>query len=499
MLSLTVLAACSVNNAVVNDQGGEVLTVEQQPAPQDAVSQPGNTVQKAPQQQTAAEPVSQQPQQVAQTEAGLSYTVVDTAQGACYDNTREIECPDEGAAFYGQDGQYAGAAPSYMDNGDGTISDLNTGLMWQQDPGEKVTYAEAAAGADSLTLAGYDDWRLPTIKELYSLMMFDGTDVSMCPSGECAATPFIDARYFDFEYGDESTGERTIDSQWATSTIYESTVMSGQQCMFGVNFADGRIKCYPTTNKTYFVIYVRGNTAYGQNVFADNGDGTISDQATGLMWAQADSGEALTWQESLDYCENLSLAGYTDWRLPDAKELQSLVDYSRSPDTTGSAAIAPIFSVSSITNEAGQADFPFFWSSTTHLNLSANNYGSTAVYVSFGRALGYMHNTYSDVHGAGAQRSDPKTGSAGYHGPQGDVTRVENYARCVRSGSVTLNAEGTAHTLRPTVAITSSASINNVGGTSGQQTPSGNLPQPPNGQQPPDGQQPPNRPPGGGN
>ena len=41
-----------------------------------------------------------------------------------------------------------------------------------------------------------------------------------------------------------------------------------------------------------------------------------------------------------------------------------------------------------------------------------------------------------DVHGAGAQRSDPKTGNAGDypqgHGPQGDVIRIDNYARCVR-------------------------------------------------------------------
>ena len=47
---------------------------------------------------------------------------------------------------------------------------------------------------------------------------------------------------------------------------------------------------------------------------------------------------------------------------------------------------------------------------------------------------------FTDVHGAGAQRSDPKTGDpAGFphgHGPQGDVIRIYNYVRCVRGGEV---------------------------------------------------------------
>ena len=507
IFGLSVLAACSASNSV--SLLGDVPQ-SAQPSLQDISDQSPSVAQDENRQTEASSGAAGQSAPEIQSisdlssgaDTGLSYVVVDTSQGACYDNSTEITCPDEGAAFYGQDGQYGGAAASYQDNGDGTISDLNTGLMWQQDPGEKVTYAEAAAGADTLTLAGYDDWRLPTIKELYSLILFDGTDVSMCPSGACDATPFIDTRTFDFEYGNEDAGERTIDSQWATSTIYQSTVMSNSQCMFGVNFADGRIKCYPTSNKTYFVIYVRGNTSYGENDFVDNPDGTITDNATGLMWQQADSAEAMTWQEALAYCEDLSLAGYTDWRLPDAKELQSIVDYTRSPDTTHSAAISPLFGVTSIINEAGQTDFPFYWSSTTHLKLNGN--AGNAVYVSFGRALGYMNNNWMDVHGAGAQRSDPKTGSAGYHGPQGDVQRVENYARCVRSGSVTPSSSGTAYAARPTISIVSSNSTNLGFGQAGNgsQPPDGEgqLPpqQPAGGQQPPPEQQPPQRP-GGGN
>jgi hypothetical protein len=63
--------------------------------------------------------------------------VVDTGQEKCYDNSREIICPEPGEAFYGQDAQNQGIQPAYQDNGDGTVTDLNTGLLWQQDPGDE--------------------------------------------------------------------------------------------------------------------------------------------------------------------------------------------------------------------------------------------------------------------------------------------------------------------------------------------------------------------------
>ena len=115
-----------------------------------------------------AEPI----ESVSPTSATADYVVVDTGQTKCYDNSQEITCPQPGEPFYGQDAQYqdaqyAGNQPSYVDNGDGTITDLNTGLMWQQTPGDKLTWNEAVTGADTFSLAGYDDWRLPTIKELY--------------------------------------------------------------------------------------------------------------------------------------------------------------------------------------------------------------------------------------------------------------------------------------------------------------------------------------------
>jgi len=375
----------------------------------------------------------------------VPYIIVDTGQIRCYDNYTEIPYPETNNEFFGQDAHYNGSQPAYKDNGDGTVTDLNTGLMWTRDPGSKKTYEQAAADASRCRVGGYRDWRLPTIKELYSLILFRGTDPHPGSKNSNGQKPFIDTSVFKFQYGKPSMGERIIDSQYATCSLYGSTTMDGNKTMFGVNFADGRIKGYPIgwvhgREKTYYVMYVRGNTDYGKNDFEDNSDGTVTDKATGLMWMKVDSGKLkagkMNWQQALEWAKNLEYAGYSNWRLPNAKELQSIVDYSRSPDITKSAAIDPIFEVTSITNECGQVDFPCYWTSTTH--NAANGTGSTAVYISFGRAMGYMRGHWMDVHGAGAQRSDPKSGDqANYphgRGPQGDAIRIYNYVRCVRGG-----------------------------------------------------------------
>jgi hypothetical protein len=68
------------------------------------------------------------------------YTIVDTGQDAFYGERQEIATPTTGSAFYGQDAQYAGVQAQYRDNRDGTVSDLNTGLMWVKARGEKVTW-----------------------------------------------------------------------------------------------------------------------------------------------------------------------------------------------------------------------------------------------------------------------------------------------------------------------------------------------------------------------
>lgn len=365
------------------------------------------------------------------------YDIVDTNVTEFYNNNSIITEPLIGEAFYGQDANYITNIPSYTDNGDGTISDDITGLMWEQDMGEKISYTEAFVKAESATLGGHTDWRVPTVKELYSLILFTGR-----VQGESAIEMFININYFNQPLGDVSLGEREIDAQTWSSTQYVGQTMNGSETVFGVNFVDGRIKGYPrlkpgsgTANTMYFRM-VRGNTEYGLNNFVDNGDSTISDLATGLMWQKSDDGIARNWEQAHFYSENLDLASHNDWRLPNAKELQSIVDYTRSPQTTSSPAINSIFETTEINDPNGNAgQYPFFWTSTTHLD-GANPY-SGAVYIAFGEGLGQMNGELMDVHGAGCQRSDPKSGDINdypqYFGPQGDLRNVFNYVRAVRT------------------------------------------------------------------
>jgi len=370
--------------------------------------------------------------------AGTTYTIVGTGQTKCYDDHHEITPPKPGQPFYGQDAQHPWPASSYKDNGDGTVTDLNTGLMWVQARGTKITWDAAVAGASACRVGNHTDWRMPTIKELYSLINFTGGYDFR--GGAASSRPYLDTKYFKFAYGDESKGERGIDCQDWTATEYIRTTMNNNPTVFGVNFADGRIKGYPKVTrggaKLLHIRYVRGNPQYGKNDFHDNGDGTITDRATGLIWQKADSGKGLNWEQALTYAANLKLAGHADWRLPNAKELQSIADYTRVP------AIHPIFQSSTLPD----GESPFYWSSTTHLDGPRDRQGGAAIYVCFGRALGWMsfppgvgEPRLMDVHGAGAQRSDPKAGDPRDYphgrGPQGDVVRIYNHVRCVRDGT----------------------------------------------------------------
>jgi len=379
-----------------------------------------------------------------------AYPIVDTNQTLFFSNDAIIDEPAKGEDFYGQDASFTINPPSYTDNGDGTISDNVTGLMWQQDPGEKLTWPEAVELLKQINqegMYGYNDWRIPSMKELYSLVDFSG----LTRKSSDTSVPYIDTDYFAFEYGDAAGENRFIDSQILSSTIYDSTTLGGNTTVFGYNFADGRIKGYEI-DKDFYCYFVRGNTSYGQNIFVDNGDGSITDEATSLMWSQYDSGYykagtesdgTLNWQEALEWVDEMNASnflGYSDWRLPNIKELQSLVDYTKSPVTTGTPAIDDLFYCTPILNCFDEDDYGYYWSSTTHDDTSASSIEyNAASYQVFGNAMGLMNNTEVDAHGAGSQKSDPKTGNRIDYpapdeaAPQGDEQRVYNMVRLVRT------------------------------------------------------------------
>ena len=135
----------------------------------------------------------------------------------------------------------------------------------------------------------------------------------------------------------------------------------------------------------------------------------------GLIWQQADDGKARDWPGALKYCEDLDLAGKSDWRLPNVKELQSVVDYGKNDPALDQRFLQQ-------NDKKG-----WFWSSTTH----GDNI-SMASYVCFGKCTS---KDGVDTHGAGAQRSDPKTGNPKSWpslGGQQDEVRIYNLVRCVR-------------------------------------------------------------------
>jgi hypothetical protein len=368
----------------------------------------------------------------------ISYLLTDSMQETFYDDEgNEIDEPAEGDDFYGQDAQYSGTENSYNDNGDGTVTDLNTGLMWQQVPDfEQYGWDDAFTYADELTTGDYTDWRLPTVKELYSIIDFRGEIVTDASD----SIPYIDTDYFYYEY----VSDPYIGQFW-TSTLYELGAIQedGIEGAFGVNFGDGHIKCYETgyyydSTETLvapgnFVRCVRGTEdVYGASTYTDEGDYTVTDNGTGLMWMSEDDGTTRNWEEALLYAEASEHAGYSDWRLPNIKELQSLIDYSHS-DGDWPAIDTDYFT---LTGGDSTDDATWLWSSTTHGDQPG--YGC---YMCFGRAWSKDDSDatdYYDWHGAGAQRSDPKSGEPSDYDLSSenatDLVQIDNYVLLVRDG-----------------------------------------------------------------
>lgn len=104
--------------------------------------------------------------------------------------------------------------------------------------------------------------------------------------------------------------------------------------------------------------------AWPSTRFTDNtGDeaGTVTDNLTGLMWTEnANPVGAKTWAEALTYCNSLSLGGYGDWRLPNVKELQSLIDWGQQ-----GPALPSGYPFSDV--QTG-----YYWSSVTYMYSTSN-------------------------------------------------------------------------------------------------------------------------------
>jgi hypothetical protein len=253
--------------------------------------------------------------------------VPDTGQTKCYDGVQEIPCPLPGEPFYGQDANYTTNPHSYTkldakgnDLPDSASSwvmvrDNVTGLIWENktddgsihDKDNVYSWGNAPdafiAKLNVRRFGGFHDWRLPTIKELSTLV-----DSSIC-------SPSIDLLYFS----------NTQSSRYWSSTIAPFGWYVWNQYAWNIIFDCGSMG-FTYTSENYYVRAVRdGQSGSFDNTFIDNGDGTITDTNSGLMWEQSGL-TAASWTGALSYCDSLNLGGHNDWRLPDRNELQSLVD-----------------------------------------------------------------------------------------------------------------------------------------------------------------------------
>ena len=227
---------------------------------------------------------------------------------------------------------------SYTDPANGIITDNVTGIMWQKvTPTGTYTWQQAVDLCDNLTLGGYEDWYLPSIKQLATLV----------DSGIAAPGPTINTTYFpDTEQ----------------SYYWSSTILAGSKPgEWDVGFDYGAIiHGYDNNSLSYSVRAVRGQ-AFTNN-FIDNGDGTVTDTSTGLMWQQSTGATTYTWAQAKAYCADLDLAGKSDWRLPTRNQLQSIVDYNES-----SPPISSTFFPGTVAAN--------HWTSTTNASNTINAWG----------------------------------------------------------------------------------------------------------------------------
>ena len=265
---------------------------------------------------------------LAEAQKLIPFRLPETGQVTSYTNTP------------GEDADFIINPVSLTDNGDGTITDNNTLLMWQKTDGGEMTVENAAAFCSSLTLAGYSDWRLPTAIELFSINNFDHLNQA------------LNSAYFTM----------TQAEYWRTSEK-----QADDPAKVWVVNAGGGVGAHPKTEtisaggtKRFHVRAVRSavTTTFAVSHFTDNGNGTISDNFTGLTWQKIQSTSLMTWEEALAYSRTFSLAGKADWRLPNVKELQSLNEVSM---------FKPSFNKNFFPNIlAGN-----FWSSTTMFQTAA--------------------------------------------------------------------------------------------------------------------------------
>jgi hypothetical protein len=239
---------------------------------------------------------------------------------------------------------------SYTDQGDGTVKDDVTGLIWQKTVASTQAYSWTAAQTycQTLTLAGRT-WRLPTRIELLSIVDFTRT------------SPAIDTTAFPDNPGGKYT--------WTNSPWVVSQIPTKPQFSWIVNFYEGLTSnAGDRTAVEYARCVSSPESGPLPKLYSQVAPGEEQDLETGLIWQQDDSGSTMAFAAAAPYCTGLALNGHA-WRVPSIKELSTLVDedppiakVSPAIDTTtfpSTAPSTPYWSSSLFNGEAATAHDPW--------------------------------------------------------------------------------------------------------------------------------------------
>ena len=203
-------------------------------------------------------------------------------------------------------------AARFVDNGDGTVTDTQTGLMWQQaDDGVLRNWDEAVAYCESLVLpspGGHNDWRAPRIDELETIINY---------------ATFNPAGFDPPSYGPFSTRSYPY---WSSSTA----AFHADYAWF-IDFDEGIVETDAKFHP-YYVRCVRGGPFWPFDPSTDfqtpaGKPDVVLDTWWGYMWQKGDSGEGKNWADANTYCNTLPLDG-GGWRLPEIEALATIVDYT---------------------------------------------------------------------------------------------------------------------------------------------------------------------------
>jgi len=224
------------------------------------------------------------------------------------------------------------AVPRFTVNStDGTITDNSTGLIWETAPTLTVrTWSEALTYCAGSLVGGYDDWRLPNIRELESLSSASSDYATQ--SAWLTAAGFLNIQAAEYWSSTTYPGDSGIAYafEWGYSTSLKGSYPETKTISRYVIAVRGTSSVLPRTGQTTSAVSgddgdLQAGLSWPDPRFTDNGDNTITDSLTGLVWEKSPSTTGyMTYSQSAAYVASLWTGGKNDWRIPTIRELQSL-------------------------------------------------------------------------------------------------------------------------------------------------------------------------------